>query len=96
MIVETKNRKLRILVRIKMNFVGFLHIHCMSFPGSVRFQTSQHFLQLDWVISCQGHQVVSIEHVRDPEPLSARNSTHKAIPKLITHIINHKGKEERR
>ena len=50
----------------------------------MRFQSSQHFLQLDWVISCQG-QVVSIEHVSYPEPLSASNSTHKA--KLIIHTL---------
>ena len=91
MIVETKNRKLRILVRIKMNFVGFLHIHCKPFPGSIRIQTSQTFLQLDWVTSCQG-QVTSIKRVRYSQALSACSSTHKATPaKLIIHIIDEMG-----
>jgi hypothetical protein len=47
---------------------------------------------LDWVIAVK----VSIEHVSYPKPLSASNSTHKAGPKLIIHIIDKKGSEERR
>ena len=43
-----------------------------------------------------GGGLVSIEHVSYPEPLSASNSTRKVSPKLIIHIIDKKGKEERR
>jgi len=66
LIVETKNENCKIWYALNYRYVGFLHIYCKSFPGSIRFQSSQHFLQLDWVISCQG-QVVSIEHVSYPE-----------------------------
>ena len=68
--IERAVKELQNFVRIEINLefnVGFLHIYCKSVPGSIRFQTSQHFLQLDWVISCQS-QVVSIEHVSYPEP----------------------------
>ena len=69
--IERAVKELQNFVRIEINLefnVGFLHIYCKSVPGSIRFQTSQHFLQLNCVISRQG-QVVTVKNVSYRVPL---------------------------
>ena len=75
-----KNRNCGNSVRIKINYVGFLHTFTVS-PFLAAYDSSRLNIFCNWTGSfCQG-QVVSIEHVSYyPEPLSASYSTHKASP----------------